>query len=524
MFFRMKKVKSVTAGLLAVLVFALPLTGCKSADFSNLFSSGQASSELSSIAKGVSSVISAVQPSSSQIAKAESAVSAAASSVVSSTKAAVAKASSAAAKSEQKVQTKKKAAAKVETGNQNIKKIANEPAQNSATRAVTQSRAAASSGYPYVQQRSGYNALADVPSQNLYKLILASAYQISDKPNAQGYYPTAKIELGKVQLSEAQIRIALMAALNDNPQVFWLANAYSYGYGGGATSVQLYSAVSPSQCNIMIQQLNQKVSVVIAALPSGLSELDRELYLSDCLMKQCTYNTAAAADSSLWKAFNAYGALVEGSVVCEGYARSMQLLSSYAGLQCMLLTGQSDGVNHMWNVIRIDGNWYHLDNTWDDNDPTIYNYFNVTDEVIRQTHSIFPLVSSLTDAQIDGSGSGSPAGCNLVIPSCSATAANYFAAKAIRVTAPDKTDNAAAVSTLVAAANKKSASVSFYVPDGSDYNTVTSAMLSQSPYLLVDYIKEANSSGDIKNRISLTNIRYIQDPANRGLTIFLTYA
>jgi hypothetical protein len=516
-FFNRKRVKAGVAAVLAALILAMPLAGCQGNAASGLFSSAGSSSPLSSLFSEASS-----QPQSSVPSSSSKPASSKASSILPASKAAASKtASTASVKPKTNAETKKAASTKVETGNQNIKKIAiDQSAQSGASRAVTQSKPSASS-YTHIDQRSGYNSLTDIPSQNLYKMILASAYEVALQPNSQGYYPTARIELGKVRLTEAQIRIALMAVLNDNPQIFWLANAYSYGYNNTDTVVQLYSAVSQSQCNTMIQQLNQKVSAVIQAMPAGLSELNREIYLADYLMKHCVYNTAAAADSSLWKAFTSYGALVEGNVVCEGYSRSMQLLSSYAGLACVLVTGQSDGVNHMWNVIRIDGNWYHLDNTWDDNDPTIYNYFNVTDAVIRQTHSIFPSASSLTEEEIDGSGTGTPAGCNLGIPACTATAANYFRAKGISVPDLNGTGDSAAVSAIVTAANAKSESVSFFVPDSADYDAIMDGMLKTSPYKLMTYLSAANKSG--KNKIALNSVKYIQDPADRGLTVFLSY-
>ncbi|WP_457943618.1 transglutaminase domain-containing protein [Caproiciproducens sp. LBM24188] len=523
LFYHKKSMRTTAVGLLAAVVVSLPLSGCQGNPLSGLISSAMPSSgATSSIGQAVAS-----QAASKVTSAASAAVSAASKAVsaASTLKSAASKASSVATVQQKpKTPVKKSSSTKVETGNQNLKKIAIDPnAQTGKQLSISQSKPSVSS-YSYVDQRSGYNALKDTPSQNLYKMILASAYEISTQANEQGYYPTARIQLGKVHLSETQIRIALMAALNDNPQVFWLANAYSYGYGGSDTFVQLYSMVSPSACNTMISQLNQKVSSIINSMPSGLNELDRELYLSDYLEQHLTYNTAAAADTSLWKAFNAYGALVEGSVVCEGYSRSMQLLSSYAGLTCILITGQSDGVNHMWNVMRINGSWYHLDNTWDDNNPTIYNYFNVTDAVIRKTHSIFPSAYSLSEAQINGTATGTPAGFNLVIPTCTATAANYFRAKGIPVSTESNTDSSAVVSAIISAANAKKESISFYVTDDADYTQVMNGMLKTSPYRLSDYLNQANASKSLKNKISLRSIRYLQDPDNRGLTVFLTYS
>lgn len=513
--FKRKAVRSWIAGTLAAVIVALPLAGCQSKPAEGLLASAEnsASSALSSLLRNESSSRSSSSQTSAQpSSKASGASSAPASKA----------ASASAIKPKQNAVPQKLKAAKVETGNQNIRKITADPAAQSGARlAVTQSKPSAAA-YSVSAQRSGYNTLTE-DGKSLYNQILKSAYQVADQKSSSGYYPTQRIVVQNSRLSEAQLRLVLMAALNDNPQVFWLANAYSYGYSGSQTYIQLYSAVSREECNAMIQRLNQKVDTVVRAMPSGLSELDRELYLSEYLMDHCAYNNEAAADSSLWKAFTSYGALVEGSVVCEGYSRAMQLLASYAGLQCMLVTGQSNNVNHMWNAIRIDDSWYYLDNTWDDNNPTVYNYFNVTEEVLRQTHTIFPLASALTEGQIDGTATGTPSGCNLIIPSCTATAANYFRAKGIRVSGFDGSGDSAAVGSIVAAANKKAPSVSFFVEDGADYEQIFNGMVNTSPYQLMTYLNEANGQKGIQNKIALNSIRYLSDPADRGLTVLLSY-
>ncbi len=512
-FFRLNRVKIFVAGTLAAAILVLPLTGCQGQLLGSLVSDPSISLPVSSEQSTASS-----QPpvSSSPASAASSETPKVSSAVVRSQASSVAP-----VKPAQKAQ--KTATTKASAGNQSVKKITEEQStQNAARLAVTQNTATVAA-YSHIDQRAGYNALPDTVSRNLYNGIMKSAYKLALQPNSSGYYPTERIEINNAHLSEAQLRVAMMAFLNDNPQVFWIANAFSYGYNSTDTYFQLYSVVPQDQCNAMIQQMNAKVTAIIKAMPSGLNELDRELYLFDYLTKNCVYNNAAATDNSLWKAFTAYGALVEGNVVCEGYSRSMQLLSSYAGLQSMLVSGQSKSVNHMWNLMRIDGKWYHLDVTWCDNNPTVYNYFNVTDAVIQQSHTVFPNAATLTDAQIDGSDGSAAVGCNLSMPACTATDANYFKAKGIHLTDINSKDDSTAVSTIVAAANQKKESVSFYVEESTDYTQTLNGMVKTSPYKLMTLLNEANHNADMKNQIPLNSIKYLADQPDRGLTVFLTY-
>lgn len=89
--------------------------------------------------------------------------------------------------------------------------------------------------------------------------------------------------------------------------------------------------------------------------------------------------------------------------VCNAYATLFDLLAKEAGLETKLLTGKSlaNGEEHMWNMVKIMGNWYHVDTTWDDpiinfndedieniEDFVIYDYFLKSDEEIKKSMTI----------------------------------------------------------------------------------------------------------------------------------------
>lgn len=324
------RVRSLTAGALAALMITASFTGCQ--QYRTLIdtdTSPSQSQQASSAASSQAASPSNTTPSSSQT---EKTVSSAASSAAAS---AVSSAPSAASKPVQKLQTALPSS-KTKTAAVTVKKIADDSSAANSPRYNVINSTALASGYTHIDQRGGYNALPDITSRSLYSQIGQCVYKVTATPTLEGYYPTQRVTLSGTQLSEAQLRLTLIAYLNDNPQVFWIANVYSYGYSsdGSDTYVQLYSYVPQSQCNTMVQQLNSKVSAIMKAMPQGLSEFDRELYLFDYITKNNTYNQAAVTDTSLWKSFCAYGALIDGKIVCEGYSRAMQLLSSYSGPQC----------------------------------------------------------------------------------------------------------------------------------------------------------------------------------------------
>lgn len=63
--------------------------------------------------------------------------------------------------------------------------------------------------------------------------------------------------------------------------------------------------------------------------------------------------------------YTAYAALCKGKAVCQGYVVLFYRLCKEAGLSVRVITGTSGGVNHAWNIVRINGKYYNLDATWD---------------------------------------------------------------------------------------------------------------------------------------------------------------
>lgn len=85
------------------------------------------------------------------------------------------------------------------------------------------------------------------------------------------------------------------------------------------------------------------------------------------------------------------GLIVNGLAVCDGYRKTFQLFMDILGIECIGVTGKGNGGAHAWNQVKLDGEWYVVDVTWDDPVPDrpgeiSYNYFNVTTEKINQNH------------------------------------------------------------------------------------------------------------------------------------------
>ncbi|WBX36156.1 MAG6410 family transglutaminase-related lipoprotein [Mycoplasma capricolum] len=90
--------------------------------------------------------------------------------------------------------------------------------------------------------------------------------------------------------------------------------------------------------------------------------------------------------NSLLKDQTAYSALVEKCTVCTGYAKGFKMIMDELSIPCRVMEGQStrdfSAARHAWNLVEIDGEWYHVDPTSDrtDTDATFNFFLNSNDD------------------------------------------------------------------------------------------------------------------------------------------------
>ncbi len=148
-----------------------------------------------------------------------------------------------------------------------------------------------------------------------------------------------------------------------------------------------------------LQEWRQLTQDQILLLCTTLFALDmpdweKELLIHDYLVNNCTYDQEAEEAGDFTSANTAYGCLIEGSAVCEGYAEAANLLFRAAGLTSYYVEGAGESADHAWNCVEIDGEYYWVDVTWDDPVPTdggeeglYHTYFNLTDSELNTDHS-----------------------------------------------------------------------------------------------------------------------------------------
>lgn len=121
------------------------------------------------------------------------------------------------------------------------------------------------------------------------------------------------------------------------------------------------------------------------------TEYEKELAIHDFIITNFKYGPTDT-DEIPQRAHSIVGLVRDGEGICEAYANTFQFMCKVAGIESQIVTGEVDGVGHMWNIVKIDGDYYHVDATSNDPYPDVkdrhrYNFFNVNDEMISSNHS-----------------------------------------------------------------------------------------------------------------------------------------
>ncbi|MBQ8538850.1 MAG: hypothetical protein IJ433_04295 [Ruminococcus sp.] len=352
--------------------------------------------------------------------------------------------------------------------------------------------------YTPIKCRQSYNSLENDKMRELYDMLLESSYYVYPKSLTKGEYKCRQVILLDASLTEAQIRLVIKALTDDNPQVFWLTTTFGFltDIAENYTAVQLYSRSHPEKLKQNIATLKTQVNEFFKSVDSNLCEYEREKTAHNFILNKCEYDEslkdAKTVPLDKASAFDPYGVMVEGVAVCEGYARTFQMLCNGLGLECINVIGESENELHMWNAVELDGDYYYVDTTWDDKDDEafMYDYFNISEKQLLNDHDFSPLSSEMSDEDICGDGRINALTSNFFIPKCTSTAYNYYIRESVHLTRYESDE---ITKSLEKAAKNKDKYFHFYIePKELTYEYAVDQLFFSYPQYFFKYVDEVN--------------------------------
>lgn len=221
-----------------------------------------------------------------------------------------------------------------------------------------------------------YRSTLDAPQQQAYDLLRKGI--LAGKKKIQMTVPVDK----------GAIFDLYKKVLYDSPDLFWCeinGARFSYNNKGHVTSFMPGYNDLANNIEGNTAKLEAALSEALADIWSLSTDAEKAKYAHDYLTHYVNYDLNAPHNQT------AYSALVDHASVCAGYAHGFQYLMQKVGIPCAYVLGYADGVYHAWNVVKLDGEHYAMDVTWDDPlgaapGKYYYNYFNITDQKLGKDH------------------------------------------------------------------------------------------------------------------------------------------
>lgn len=118
------------------------------------------------------------------------------------------------------------------------------------------------------------------------------------------------------------------------------------------------------------QVVDKCAAIYKEIIKDGMSDKEKVTAIHDYLIYHADYTANGdLSQASMWN-HSVAGLVLDGSAVCDGYARSFYLFCKAAGLECEYVGGyglpKTEDSSHAWNRVKVDGKWYYVDCTWDD--------------------------------------------------------------------------------------------------------------------------------------------------------------
>lgn len=195
-----------------------------------------------------------------------------------------------------------------------------------------------------------------------------STYAVSEQSDDAEEYLYQKMLARETQidLSSYQIPVndwssLVSGVINEHPELYFVKN-YSASTLDGTNIVKITVIYDHSLDDTAFQK---NTAEALSNVNDSMSDLEKAIILHDYLAVTCEYDNENLINNTIPAAsYSAYGVLVNRIAVCQGYALAYKYLLNQVGIDCHMVN--SDSMNHAWNMIKLDGQYYQVDVTWDD--------------------------------------------------------------------------------------------------------------------------------------------------------------
>lgn len=205
------------------------------------------------------------------------------------------------------------------------------------------------------------------------------------------------------------LKICFSNVRDDHPELFYLDNTYYVFTAGGCFSAlgPVYT-MTPEEADAAMLKVEDEYRNIVRNVRSDMSSPEKMLAVYDYFATHYEYDYENYLAGKVPEvSYTLLGVMLNKIGVCQSYSFAYEFVLTRLGIECTTVT--SDSMGHMWNLVRIGDNWYHVDACW--GDPAYdkcgrvdHSYFLVSDSTMMDAehgHSGWSASVKCTDASFE---------------------------------------------------------------------------------------------------------------------------
>ena len=181
---------------------------------------------------------------------------------------------------------------------------------------------------------------------------------------------SSSINIYSNRINTADVGALLSNVINDHPELFYVSSTYRTTNITGSSYVYNiipYYSMDKSEIEEAREIFNEGVNKALSTVDSSMNDVQKALTIHDYMCDIAIYpelGNSYQYDKEIYH--SAYGFFMDGNAVCAGYTLAYSYLMHELGIECEYVS--SAGMQHAWNKVKINGNWYNVDITYDNFD------------------------------------------------------------------------------------------------------------------------------------------------------------
>ena len=201
-------------------------------------------------------------------------------------------------------------------------------------------------------------------------------YSSAAKKMLEGFFSMEEsIDISEFGIMPEELGGLFSSVIKNEPYLFFVDRNMSYSYErrGAVISVRPRYKMSRAEMEKAVDFCRQRITEMAKKACGG--EGEKAIFLHDLICENFEYDEELKND-------NIYDFFLTGKGTCQAYTLAYMAVLRNSGIDSVFVA--SDTIGHIWNLVKIDGEWYHADLTWDDGEQISRRHFLLSDKIARE--------------------------------------------------------------------------------------------------------------------------------------------